>query len=401
MTLSGSAAKIESGLNASNQGFEAGLFHPDFGNEVVRGRIFFDRWKLRFQSDSISEEISMEVVQVEFEQGADRIYFSDPDRPELKIFTSNPSVLKHPLICQSAHIQAQLTSNRGQPEFSRALRLTAYFVLGCVVATWVVSASLSLMVRTLVNRVPVEWEEKFGQNEIDKLRKDGLLSDDTNEVAQLAAMAEPLIKALPEDRRNLKFYILEDPDPNAFALPGGHVVVHSGLLQMTDTPEQLLGVLAHEIAHETQRHMIRHEISAAGPLVIFGVFLHSRSGAGNLLALGGGVMVFEGFSQEYETEADEVGWKYLIAANIDPRGMIQTFQKLKAEEDQLGMDHAMSHAFDSHPALAKRIARLKAKWDKLDRKTGFLELPPVTWPKPKDSEKQLLQLAIPNVDTND
>lgn len=343
----------------------------------------------------------MEVVQVEFQEGADRIYFNDPSRPELKIFTSDSSILKHPAIRQSGQVHAQVTSALGRRETVRALRLTLYFAIFCVAATWFVSASLSFMVRAIANRVPMQWEDSFGRGQIDEFRKEGMLLDDSNEVAQLAAVAAPLIQVLPENRRNLKFYILDDPDPNAFALPGGYVVVHSGLLQMTDTPEQLLGVLAHEIAHETQRHMIRHEISAAGPLLIFGVFLHSSSGVGNLLALGSGLMVFEGFSQEYETEADEVGWKYLVAANINPHGMIETFKKLEADEGFLETKHRTSHAFDSHPPLTKRIARLEAKWEKLHRKTGFLELPPVTWPKPKDSEEQMFQLAIPRVETND
>ena len=341
----------------------------------------------------------MESVEMEFEKGSNRIYFNDPSRPELKIFTTDSIILKHPAIRQSENVRAQVIAATGQHETSRALRLTLYFIIGCIVATWFVSASMSLMVRAIASRVPMEWEERFGQKQIDKYRKEGLLLDDSNQVAQLAAVAAPLIQVLPENRRNLKFYILDDPEPNAFALPGGHVVVHSGLLEMTDTPEELLGVLAHELAHETQRHMIRKVISSAGPLVIFGVFLHSRSGVGNLLALGSGLMIFEGFSQEYETEADDVGWKYLVKANIDPRGMIQTFEKLKATEDELGTDH-MSHAFDSHPALAKRIARLQTRWKKLDRKSGFLELPPVTWPKSTNSNERLFQLAIPRVGTN-
>jgi Zn-dependent protease with chaperone function len=401
MTTPGRHVKIGAGLNDINQGFEASLFHPDFGNEVVPGRIFLDRWKLHFRSETVSEEIPMESIEVEFEKGSRRIYFNDPSRPELKIFTSDSSILKHPAIRQSEHVRAQVTAATGQHEASRALRLTLYFIVGCIVATWFASVSLSFMVRAIASRVPMEWEDRFGQKQIDKFRKEGLLLDDSNEVARLAEVAAPLIQVLPENRRNLKFYILDDPEPNAFALPGGHVVVHSGLLEMTDTPEELLGVLAHELAHETQRHMIRKTISAAGPLVIFGIFLHSHTGAGNLLALGSGLMVFEGFSQEYETEADDVGWKYLVAANIDPRGMIHTFEKLKASEDEMGMGHIIPQAFASHPALAKRIARLQSKWNKLDRKFGFLELPPVTWPKSTNSEERLFQLAIPRRETND
>lgn len=395
-------AKLGAGLNEINQGFEASLFHPDFGNEVVQGRIFLDRWKLHFRSESVSEEVAMELVEVEFEKGSGRIYFNDPTRPELKIFTLNSSILRHPAIRQSENVRNQVDSVVRQRDASRALKLTLYFAIGCVVATWFVSASLSFMVRAIADRVPMEWEDHFGQARIDEFRKEGLLVDDSNEVAQLAAVAAPLIQVLPENRRNLKFFILDDPEPNAFALPGGYVVVHSGLLEITDTPEELLGVLAHELAHETQRHTIRKMISAAGPILIFGVFLHSRNGAGNLLALGSGLMVFEGFSQEYETEADDVGWKYLVAANIDPRGMIQTFEKLKATEDELGMEHhRISHAFASHPALTKRIARLQRKWKRLNRDSGFLELPPVTWPKSTNSDERLFQLAIPKVETND
>jgi beta-barrel assembly-enhancing protease len=388
-------------LNEINQGFEACLFRPDFGNEVVNGRIFIDRWKLHFRSESVSEEISMELLEVEFEGDNGRICFKDSNRPDLQIFISDQSVFRHPAMRLSGKVHSQVTNALGHREAVRAVRLTLYFIIGCVVITWFCSVSVSFMVRTIAAGVPMEWEEKFGQEEIAKLRKEGLLIDDTNQIAQLTELAQPLIRVLPENRRNLKFYILDDDDPNAFALPGGHVVVHSGLLRMTETPEELLGVLAHEIAHETQRHMIRHRISAAGPIVIFGVFMHGRSGAGNLFALGSGLMIYQGFSQEYETEADDVGWKYLVAAKIDPRGMISTFKKLKEMEG--GMGNFIPQAFASHPALSKRISRLEGKWKKLGQKTGFLELTPISWPKPNIAGRHhpLFPLPLPKAATND
>ena len=97
-------------LSEFNQGFEAGLFHPDFGNEVVNGRIFLDRWRLRFQSESVLDEISMDALEVEFEEGSDRICFLDPNRPELKIFTHDQTVLKHPSIRLSGKVQSEVTS---------------------------------------------------------------------------------------------------------------------------------------------------------------------------------------------------------------------------------------------------------------------------------------------------
>jgi len=382
-------------LSELNQGFEAGLFHPDFGNEVVNGRVFIDRWKLQFRSESVSEEILMEVLEVEFD--GDRIYLVDPVRPELRIFTTDQTILKHPAMKQSGRVQAEVENTLGKREAKRALKLTGYFLVGCVVVTWLCSMSISFMVRTIAAEVPMEWEVKFGQEQIDKLRQEGKLIDDTNRIAQLTELAQPLIQVLPANRRDLKFFILDDEDPNAFALPGEFVVVHKGLLDITETPEELLGVLAHELAHETQRHVIRHKIAATGSLAVFGVFLHGRKATGGLLAVGSGVLVFQGFSQRYETEADEVGWKYLVAANINPHGLIDMFKKFEAEEGAMGLGHLMPESLSSHPALSKRIARLEKKWNKLDHKDGFIELPPVTWAKSTNApdERTKIPLTFP------
>ena len=369
-------------MSELNQGFEAGLFHPDFGNEVVNGRVFIDRWKVHFRSEAVSEEILMEMLEVEFEEGGDRIYLVDPSRPELRIFTTDQSILRHPALKQSDKVQALVENTLGQREAKRALKLTIYFLLGCVLVTWFCSISISFMVRTIAAGVPMEWEKKMGQEEIDKLRKEGRLLDDTNKIAQLTELAQPLIKVLPANRQDLKFYILDDDEPNAFALPGEFVVVHKGLLDMVDTPEELLGVLAHELAHETQRHVIRHKIAAAGSLAVFGVFIRGKRATGSVLGMGSGVLVFQGFSQRYEAEADAVGWKYLVAANINPHGMIEVFEKLKAEEDKMGFGHFVPQSLESHPALSKRIATLGKKWKGLDRMNGFIELPAITtWAK--------------------
>ncbi|MGP8200687.1 MAG: M48 family metallopeptidase [Limisphaerales bacterium] len=322
-------------------------------------------------------EIPLEKLKVEFEEDGRGIFFSDAARPGASIFTLDQAILRHPAIKSNRDVAAVL----GQREVGRAFRLTLYFAVACVVATWLGSLAVSAMVGAIVARVPMTWEERIGEGEMEQLRSSGHLMEDSNNIAQLTALAAPLIHVLPADRRNVKFHIVTDPMPNAFALPGGNVVVNTGLLKLADQPEELLGVLAHELGHFTKRHAIRRIVAAAGPLVIFGVFLHSGSGAGNLLGTGAGLMIFEGFSQEYETEADVTGWSYLVAANIDPRGMIRALQKLEASEGVgvAALHKVVPQAFQSHPATEERIARLEGKWKKLARKTGFLELQPVTW----------------------
>src|SRR6185369_4318128 len=97
-------------------------------------------------------------------------------------------------------------------------------------------------------------------------------------------------------------------------------VVNTGLLRMIDRPEELLGVLAHETAHVTQKHIERKLISAAGPLVIMGGLLQSGNQLVELLGAGSALVMIQGFSQEYETEADDKGWQYLVRAHINPDG---------------------------------------------------------------------------------
>lgn len=356
-------------------GYKAYLFHPSLGNEVVEGRILVDRWGLRFQSGSVSDSIPSDRLAVEWEDSEGRVYFKDSTRPDLCIYTLDKSVSLRADLPQLAELRGEIAQITGRKNFSRSLRITLYALAVCVLAAWGVSLATSMMVRSLAAKVPPEWEEQFGRECIDHIGAKTSLVEHSNQVAQLTALAAPLLQVIPTGKTEVKFYIVDNPEPNAFAMPGGYVVVNSGLLKLTDKPEELLGVLAHELAHVTQRHLVRKMISASGPILIFGFFLHSRDRLLNTLSLGSGLMVFEGFSKEFETEADDVGWQYLVSANIDPRGMIRVFQKLKAwEASHRGYGMALPQAFNSHPLLEKRIARLESKWKRLPRQSGFLVL---------------------------
>jgi predicted Zn-dependent protease len=95
-------------------------------------------------------------------------------------------------------------------------------------------------------------------------------------------------------------------------------------------------------------------------------------GSAGLIGAGSGLLVGQSFSQEYELEADAVGFNYLVAAHVDPRGLADMLGKLEAEQRRYG-DSFGPQAFSSHPATQKRIDRLNAKWKKLKNKTGFID----------------------------
>ena len=86
------------------------------------------------------------------------------------------------------------------------------------------------------------------------------------------------------------------------------------MLELADRPEEVAGVVAHELAHVTQKHGFRKIISDAGPYLIMKIFFGGASGTAGVLGGSSQLLVRQSFSQEYELEADEVGWQYLVAA---------------------------------------------------------------------------------------
>lgn len=377
-------------MNQPEPDFEAFAFHPDFGNEMAGGRISVDRWALHFQSETMALQIPLDKLLIKLGAKKDnRIYFSDPGQPGLKIFTADDSILEHRAFGQSNPVRHQLTAMFGGRELWRRVRVTCYFLMVGAVVAWLGSLVMGAMVRVAVNRIPVKWETDMGNSLVEKLSARLPFVTDTNAVAQLAAFAEPLTRVIPAKGIEFKFHILANPEPNAFALPGGHIVVTTGLLNLAGRPEELLGVIAHESAHVTQRHADRHAISGKGPVLMLQVLAGGRNKLLEALAYPTEMLAYESFSQEYEREADSVGWNYLVAAKINPHGMIDMFQKLKASEDKAMGGHDLP-AFDSHPALDKRIGWLNARWDKIPDKTGFIEL---TNPIPKIPESDLENLV--------
>ncbi len=362
-------------MSKPHQKFEARAFHPELGNENLEGTILFTSLALRFESSAAILEIPLRRLAVEIEQpGNERILFSDPQQPGLQISTLDPSILELRSVPQLTVLWHQLNARLTRRELSRRMKLVLGFFAVCGLLLWLGMLATGAMVRSVVGKVSPEFEKQYGDAIWQELKLKMQFADDTNQSAPLAAMAAPLLRALPANRTQWQFHVVTNEYPNAFALPGGHIIIFTGLLRLAERPEEVVGTIAHEVAHVTQKHEFRQKVASAGPFLVFEVFLNGRGGALGALAGGSALLVNQSFSQEYEKEADEAGWRYLVAANIDPRGMIEMFRKLQGYEAKQKTVDLLPQAFQSHPGLEKRIGRLAAKWKKLPRKSGFIEL---------------------------
>jgi predicted Zn-dependent protease len=153
------------------------------------------------------------------------------------------------------------------------------------------------------------------------------------------------------------FAVVENDIANAFALPGGFMVVFTGLILRADSAEQVAGVMAHEMAHVTHRHGLRRIAHSVGIWAGFSVLL------GNLDALTSlAVSVFQmgtinSYSQEQEIDADLEGAEMLIAARIDPRGLAEFFEMMQEEYGDVPDVLAWT---STHPQHDERVAAIEA-----------------------------------------
>jgi len=167
------------------------------------------------------------------------------------------------------------------------------------------------------------------------------------------------------DDRNLdwQFYVVNAPEVNAFAVPGGYVYVNRGLIDRAQKMDQLAGVLGHEIGHVTRRHSVQQMEKAQGANV--GVTLAcvltnvcNSQAAATAINLGGNV-VFAKFSRDDEAEADEEGVKNVVRAGIDPRGIPEMFRILL--DERASSPSTVSSWFATHPLEEDRIKATEAQ----------------------------------------
>lgn len=155
--------------------------------------------------------------------------------------------------------------------------------------------------------------------------------------------------------------VVSSDEINAFALPGGHFYINTGLILTADTESEIAGVMAHEIAHVTARHAVENFSKsqllqyASIPLIFVG------GGLGQLAQLGanlGLALSFFKFSRGAEKEADMLGAQYMWASGYDPNSLITFFEKLEAKKKK--QPNAFSKLFLTHPTTPDRIKAVRA-----------------------------------------
>jgi beta-barrel assembly-enhancing protease len=228
---------------------------------------------------------------------------------------------------------------------SIALILGGYWVITFYASEWA------------AKHLPIQAEEAWGDAMVRgyTMGKRKLTEGPAYDAATF--MFERLIAALPEDQRLRRFtlHVLDDPMVNAFALPGGHVALMTGLMRKADSEAEVAGVLAHEIQHVTQRHVVKRLVQSLGWRAWFSLFFGGGDLASTVSTAGG--LLEMSYGREQEREADRYGAELLLKAGYPVEPMAGFFEKLAELEHERGFK--MPSFLSTHPESLRRAHDLK------------------------------------------
>jgi len=195
-----------------------------------------------------------------------------------------------------------------------------------------------------------QQEIELGQRYNEEIRKQYPRYADEKLQAYVQQVGERVARYGHRSYLKYSFTVIDSPDVNAFALPGGHIYIHRGLMAYLSSEAELAAVLGHEVGHVTARHSVRQQSQSTawgllGQAVAIGTGVGAAADLTNAL---GGAFV-SGYGRDMELEADGLGAQYLARSGYDPQAMIAVVKVLKSQEE-FARDQARAKGQDVAPA---------------------------------------------------
>jgi predicted Zn-dependent protease len=228
--------------------------------------------------------------------------------------------------------------------------------------------------------VSLEEEYRAGLGWFASIRQSGQVLEDPEVEDYIQEIGHSLSSRAEEGQHQFYYFVLKDPIVNAFAMPGGFIAIQSGLILATRNENELAGVMAHETAHVTQRHLVRQLIdqSHAGLLstaaMLAAILLGATAGRGSPDAMEGAILATQSaaiqhqinYTRASEFEADRIGIGTMAAAGYDPLGMASFFDYMSHSGPEPSRINAVQFLID-HPIFSDRVAEARDRAEQIGR----------------------------------
>lgn len=218
--------------------------------------------------------------------------------------------------------------------------------------------------------ISIKEEKELSEKYMEMIRKNQTLIKDPIVCNLVESVGREILAEVPPSPFNFSFYAVDNDSFNAFAAPGANIFLNRELIVSLDTVDELAGIIGHEIAHASLRHISqiidKSKIVSLGSLagIIAGALIGGASGeadigqaviAGSMAA---GQTAILSYSREHEKEADQLGYNYLSHTGFSPEGLLTSLEKIRAR-DYYGTEDIPDY-FKTHPGIRKRISFLES-----------------------------------------
>lgn len=245
--------------------------------------------------------------------------------------------------------------------FAPLLSLTVFAALAFLVAC----GEIPDTERKSINFMNPGEEARLGITEFNRLKSELKVSQDPGYNAAVQSVGARLAKVMPVPDAQWEFVVFDDPSPNAFALPGGKVGIHSGLFQIAQSEAGLAAVIGHEVAHVVARHSgerVSRGVLTAGAVAAGAYLLNKNADVDPKVAIallgGAAALNFKAHSRDQELEADKLGSLYMARAGYDPRESVRLWERFSAYRERVDQEQNFS-LLSTHPVDSVRIDKLK------------------------------------------
>ncbi|HXH19989.1 MAG TPA: M48 family metallopeptidase [Chitinophagales bacterium] len=221
---------------------------------------------------------------------------------------------------------------------------------------------------------PQQYEEELGsmmyRNIIPQYTIDTVKTNLVNELVENIDFQSPY---------RLQFVVVDYDQKNAFAMPGGYIVIYSGIMDDMEDYSDLLGLLGHEVSHINKKHTLRSLFRSLSSYIFISILLNDVNGVTTVVLENANSLKTLSFSRKLEQEADLEGLKIMFHNRVDPYGMVRLFENLMKDSDLPDAMEFMS----THPVTEKRISYLKEKISETEYEVEPHENMKLIWEKLK------------------
>jgi beta-barrel assembly-enhancing protease len=345
--------------------FEGGVFSRDLPQGRAGARVEVRRDAVEAETeDGLRFAVDPGDCRLQLGGASGKMWFChNPDR-SLTIYSEAPGIglALAQIPGLRAQVDALLAADRQGKQ--RARRWIAVGLLGALLLMLGGYYGVRASGRAALHALPASADKRIGDLALGSMDLGGERLKDAKLTAALQQIVTRLAKHSGDRAFEFRVHVVDAATVNAFALPGGNIVVYTGLLRAAEDPSEVAGVLAHEMSHVTLRHGMERIAQAAGMAVVFNLLLGDVGGLAALAAemLKAGTLTSYGRDQERASDLE--GVRMLHAGGIDPGGLARFFETLAKEQAELPGGISW---LSSHPELAERSRAVRARAAELGR----------------------------------